>query len=356
MIIIILYLFTNLFPKMNCCNNLFRSQSENIATVREARNKNLNLFEKIFQGMNVLLAVLGFSLLMTGSAFISHDLWQNGRFGLDGLKEIIAVFVGIYCILTMAFACWGVMIARNRSCIIPVVTMYGVLLFAGLAVPLMAQGSAILALKRIDNEDIAGYCTEPMEELRKESRIIRAFFEFAHRFDAMSEQMLDKYMCTDTCPCLDYGDDPNSRALYVSAPAILKEHDRTFNKSDTTKLYMRFDKDANVAYESFDTCYAAWEEKAEKNSSIDLEEVFQLDTFKLRQIGGRMTHPPGRRGRGRGRRSKNFSSLYILKHFDEIELYEDLEDEFECSGMCKNSMFYFGRDLADGIPDKTCLV
>jgi len=45
-----------------------------------------------------------------------------------------------------------------------------------------------------------------------------------------------------------------------------------------------------------------------------------------------------------------------LAHYDEIGMYEDLEDDYECSGMCKKSLFYFGLDLHNGIPGDTCLV
>ena len=38
-----------------------------------------------------------------------------------------------------------------------------------------------------------------------------------------------------------------------------------------------------------------------------------------------------------------------------LELYQELEDEYECSGMCRPGLFYFGRDISNGPPKKTCL-
>lgn len=33
-----------------------------------------------------------------------------------------------------------------------------------------------------------------------------------------------------------------------------------------------------------------------------------------------------------------------------------MEDEFQCSGMCRASLFYFGRNITDsGMPMKSCL-
>ena len=57
-------------------------------------------------------------------------------------------------------------------------------------------------------------------------------------------------------------------------------------------------------------------------------------------------------GETRPRNSKDYrrTALYMLTHLQEIELYQDLEDEFKCSGMCKTGLFYFGLDLSYGPP------
>jgi len=39
-----------------------------------------------------------------------------------------------------------------------------------------------------------------------------------------------------------------------------------------------------------------------------------------------------------------------------MELLRELEDEKDCSGMCKSSLFYYGLNLDKGIPTKTCLL
>lgn len=40
----------------------------------------------------------------------------------------------------------------------------------------------------------------------------------------------------------------------------------------------------------------------------------------------------------------------------EAELYQFLEDDFDCSGMCHPSLFYFGNPTSDGQPEETCLL
>ena len=37
-------------------------------------------------------------------------------------------------------------------------------------------------------------------------------------------------------------------------------------------------------------------------------------------------------------------------------MYQEIEDHFECSGMCRPSLFYFGVSIDEGFPQKTCLM
>ena len=46
----------------------------------------------------------------------------------------------------------------------------------------------------------------------------------------------------------------------------------------------------------------------------------------------------------------------MQRHIQDIDFYLEIEDRFNCSGMCKPSLFYFTRDLAEGPPVDTCLV
>ena len=82
---------------------------------------------------------------------------------------------------------------------------YGTLVFLFIAIPMLVEGSALHALEKIDDHTLQETCNKPIEEVREEhGRLVVSLFEFAHRFDKMSETVLDEYMCTPTCPCLDY--------------------------------------------------------------------------------------------------------------------------------------------------------
>lgn len=149
--------------------------------------------------------------------------------------------------------------------------------------------------------------------------------------------MLDKYMCTEKCPCLEYGDKVNSKAAYVEGDGLkmLASHGRSVTEGDG-KIFMNFTDDPKVGFKNFDDCYASWVERAKTDTSIDVDKVFALDAKEL--WSARPYHPK----RGRGDHDVRHHARFILKHLNEIEMYEDLEDEYFCSGMCKSSLFYFG--------------
>lgn len=136
---------------------------------------------------------------------------------------------------------------------------------------------------------------------------------------------------------------------------------------------MNFTGNRSEGFESFDQCYDHHLERSKKNSSIKMDEIFKVEIGKLRprlpeSIGirggkrgdgerdgerDRDGDGEGRKGRGgRGGRGGRISddTSFILKHFDEIELYEGLEDEYNCSGMCHSSLFFFSRPLHEGRP------
>ena len=68
--------------------------------------------------------------------------------------------------------------------------------------------------------------------------------------------------------------------------------------SSKSRLFstMEWTKDNKTGYESFDDCYADWEEKAEKDPSINLLDIFKIDEAVLNRFPG-----TGRRGGRRGR-------------------------------------------------------
>jgi hypothetical protein len=114
-------------------------------------------------------------------------------------------------------------------------------------------------LGSIDNEEIDEYCDKSPRGIRRAgNRMFGSFFMFAHNFDKLSSNMLDRHMCTSKCPCLDYGKNPSTAELFRSDKEKLEKHNRTFNPIDTSKLYMNFTKNESLGFRNFFECYNHW--------------------------------------------------------------------------------------------------
>ena len=48
-------------------------------------------------------------------------------------------------------------------------------------------------------------------------------------------------------------------------------------------------------------------------------------------------------------------NMDVFYHPTELAMYQMLEDEFYCSGMCQKSLFYFSHNITYGPPRETCL-
>jgi hypothetical protein len=112
-------------------------------------------------------------------------------------------------------------------------------------------------------------------------------------------------------------------------------HKRIFNQNTKDKFNITEDwplfvwsNDRNSSFDSFEDCLASWEDKAAKDPSIDLQKVFKFEV-------------PDARDRNK------MESMEEYRHDAmNIELYSHIEDQFECSGMCKPALFYFGRPIS----------
>ena len=92
--------------------------------------------------------------------------------------------------------------------------IYGVSVFFFGAIPLLVEGNDILKFTGIAESDYKLMCNLTLQEIQDKPKWMRQFVQTAYRFDLMSEMMLNKYMCTDTCPCLDYNvGNPNTSPM-----------------------------------------------------------------------------------------------------------------------------------------------
>lgn len=158
-----------------------------------------------------------------------------------------AALIVAYIIITWVFGCVGIAITLNRGCPVFCVAIFGTFMFLFVSIPLMAEGSALRVLKNLDDSDLDKMCKMSPDEARDEygRGMVGSFLQFAHRFDTMSESILNEYMCTEVCPCLDYDSmGQGSKNIYITNPNIdLSSYNRTSSKSDRSRTYLNFTSD-----------------------------------------------------------------------------------------------------------------
>ena len=131
---------------------------------------------------------------------------KNGKFGITGLRAAMSAFVFFICLVTNMLACTGCFITHKRNVNPLCIVGYGTCLFFLGFIPLVTQGDILMKFGRIPEQGLQTMCNLSPQELKKEDPFTYEIFHMAHRFDDISELMLDRYMCTDTCPCMLYND------------------------------------------------------------------------------------------------------------------------------------------------------
>ena len=91
-------------------------------------------------------------------------------------------------------------------------------------------------------------------------------------------------------------------------------------------------------FEAFDDCFESWLIKAKADPNIDIYGKFKFPLIKDPNWKPHM--------------SEILKSAEIM---EEMRSFMYLEDMYDCSGMCKESLFFFAKDVNDGFPNKTCL-
>ena len=89
----------------------------------------------------------------------------------------------------------------------------------------------------------------------------------------MTTDLIDRYMCTDTCPCLEYGANPSSKELYMNSKDLAK-YNRTFDPTDKSKIFMKFTKNNEFAFKNFDDCFNHWFKKVDNDKNLNIREIF----------------------------------------------------------------------------------
>lgn len=90
-----------------------------------------------------------------------------------------------------------------------------------------------------------------------------------------------------------------------------------------------FTDDKERGFKTFKKCVSYYKKLAnEPNANITLDEIFEIKYIPDQG----------------GERSRYTPDKFTMANL-ETELIANIEEKFECAGMCKKSLFYFGRDI-----------
>ena len=98
-----------------------------------------------------------------------------------------------------------------------------------------------------------------------------------------------------------------------------------FKKSGEEKLF-----------KSFQECFRYWFDLASENGNIDIDEIFRVEQDQKGAYKPRIMEING--------------NPQTIREQRELDLYNNLESKFECSGMCQSGLFFFTKELHEGPP------
>ena len=109
---------------------------QNIEPAREARNKNINCFERTQIILSVILILFGFGIIITGAKFISADIWSSGDGHYDGVEKLVLLWLILLTLVTWLFSGLAICVSKRRQCSTPCIAIFGALLFFLVVLPL----------------------------------------------------------------------------------------------------------------------------------------------------------------------------------------------------------------------------
>jgi hypothetical protein len=84
-----------------------------------------------------------------------------------------------------------------------------------------------------------------------------------------------------------------------------------------------------------------------------LQEMMINSTHDLVDVFGKIDYNPNNNDISKNQFED--SDAKSIHEYLDLELIGHIEETFQCSGMCQNGLFYFSKNITEGIPIKTCL-
>lgn len=131
--------------------------------------------------------MLALIICIEGSRLVQHDFFVNGRMGFQRVRAaliLFLIFVAFFVFLMSLFT-FAVTSKPNAPIIFPM--LYGISVFCFGAIPMIAEGNAILSFSKVENDTIDALCEMNPRDLDDvTNKYTYKMFELAHRFDDIS--------------------------------------------------------------------------------------------------------------------------------------------------------------------------
>ena len=265
----------------------------------------------------------------------------------------MVIFNWIIAILLIVCSICGLKIAIDRRMSSVLNVCYFILLFFFLTIPLLSEGKVLLTIGEfVENKNIDKIettCKQHRDVIEKEvsSPIARNFFLLAHRFDTISEEILDSQMCTEMCPCLDYNVTVNGQHIVNSKnqyDLLLEKHMNIYKRTNFNETWstskgnspMIWTKDTSKGFKTIKDCYNTtnYVQPYPVNLTSDPSSHYDQEDWDA---------------------NKTVFDSYIYQNKIYFEMYQKYEDRYNCSGMCQSGLFYYANPIIYGPPSETCL-
>jgi len=157
-----------------------------------------------------------------------------------------------------------------------------------------------------------------------DSKWVQEFVISAQRFDLMSEVLLNEYMCTDVCPCLEYNNETQYNNPQFIYDRILEPKLRSHRRTNAAKSFaeknglipFNWTSDEGIGFKTFKECYKSYAIPRAISNQPQLNEVFKFNKTVYQETAGKFTDTgPWEK------KSKTVSLTYFTSHLNEIDVY-----------------------------------
>ena len=126
---------------------------------RSVRDKYINHYESTIWFLMCVLGILGWLILGLGLRFAFSGFLINGHFAFERLRGGLLLLIVLMFLFIEIIACIGIAYIKKRSVPACMIAIYAVFLFFLTAVPLLTEGTSLLQITRLNDDDIKFFCS-----------------------------------------------------------------------------------------------------------------------------------------------------------------------------------------------------